>query len=62
MYCTYLDLWGEIWGPYAQDVIETVHYKFFKIQLGVGSNTHTPAELGECGRDHMYMKCIIKCV
>jgi len=53
---------SEAWGPYAHDVIESVHTKFCKIQLGVGPSTPTPAVLGECGRDHIYVNCIIKCV
>ena len=36
--------------------------KFCKNLLGVGSKTPTPAVLGECGRDRIYVSCTIKCV
>ncbi len=57
-----LNYGSEVWGPYVHEVIETVHTKFCKNQLGVGVNTPTPAVLGECGRDRMYISCVIKCV
>ena len=38
------------------------HLKFCKNQLGVGSRTPTNAVLGECGRERLYVTCIIKCV
>jgi hypothetical protein len=53
---------SEIWGPYTHESIERVNNKFCKIQLGVGTNTPNPAVLGECGRDRLYINCIIKCV
>jgi len=53
---------SEVWGPYVNTSIEDVHIKFCKMQLGVGTNTPTPAVIGECGRDRIYVSCIIKCV
>ena len=53
---------SEVWGPYANECIEYVHSKFCKMQLGVGVNTPTPAVLGECGRDRMYVVCTVKCI
>jgi hypothetical protein len=53
---------SEVWGYKVHKSIENVHSKFCKVQLGVGNNTPTPAVLGECGRDRMYISCIVKCV
>jgi len=53
---------SEIWGTNVHNSIECLHNKFCKLQLGVGSNTPTPAVLGECGRDRMYVICLCKCV
>ena len=53
---------SEVWGPYANELIECVHNKFCKLQLGVGASTPTPAVLGECGRDRIYVSCVIKCI
>ena len=53
---------SEVWGYKVHKSIENVHSKFCKVQLGVGNNTPTPALLGECGRDRMYISCIVKCV
>ena len=53
---------SEVWGVEVHKAIESVHSKFCKIQLGVGKNTPNPAVLGECGRDRMYINCIIKCI
>ena len=53
---------SEIWGPDVHSSIENVHIRFCKSQLGVGINTPNPAVLGECGRDGMYVKCLVKCV
>ena len=53
---------SEIWGTNTHYSIENVHYKFCKRQLGVGINAANFAVLGECGRDRMYVKCVVKCV
>lgn len=53
---------SEIWGASVHNSIESVHNKFCKNQLGVSVNTPDPAVLGECGRDHMYVKCVVKCI
>ncbi len=53
---------SEIWGTDVHSSIEMVHLKFCKTLLGVGSKTPTPAVLGECGRDRLFVVCIIKCV
>ena len=53
---------SEIWGTDVHSSIERLHNKFCKMQLGVGTNTPTPAVLGECGRDHIYVACLCKCV
>jgi hypothetical protein len=53
---------SEIWGVSVHNSIESLHNKFCKMQLGVGSSTPTPAVLGECGRDHMYIACLCKCI
>ena len=52
---------SEVWGIDVHKSIENVHLKFCKDQLGVG-RTPTPAVLGECGRERMYVTCIAKCV
>ena len=53
---------SEIWGTDVHKSIENVHLKFCKIQLGVGSKTPTPAVLGECRRERIFVACIIKSV
>ena len=53
---------SEIWGTDVHKTIENVHLKFCKKQLGVGSKTPTPAVLGECGRERIFVACIIKSV
>ena len=53
---------SEIWGTDVHKSIENVHLKFCKKQLGVGSKTPTPAVLGECGRERIFVACIIKSV
>ena len=53
---------SEIWGTDVHKSIENVHLKFCKNQLGVGSKTPTPAVLGECGRECIFVACIIKSV
>ena len=53
---------SEIWGPDINEVIEKVHFKFCKRQLGVGVNTPHCAVLGECGRDHIYVDSYVKCI
>ena len=53
---------SEVWGTDVHKSIESVHLKFCKNQLGVGSRTPTPTVLGECGRERLYVTCIIKCV
>ena len=53
---------SEVWGTDVHKAIENIHLKFCKNQLGVGSRTPTPAILGECGRERLYVTCIIKCV
>ena len=53
---------SEIWGTDVHKSIENVHLKFCKIQLGVGSKTPTPAVLGECGRERIFVACVIKSV
>ena len=53
---------SEVWGTDLHKSIENVHLKFCKNQLGVGSKTPTPAVLGECGRERIYVTCITKCV
>jgi hypothetical protein len=62
MYCASLNLYGsEIWGTCVNNIIESVHMKFCKMQLGC-INTPTPAVLGECGREHIYIKCFVKSI
>jgi hypothetical protein len=53
---------SEIWGTDVHKSSENVHIKFLKMLLGVGSRTPTPAVLGECGRDRIYVSCLIKCI
>ena len=53
---------SEVWGTAVHKSVESIHLKFCKNQLGVGSRTPTPAVLGECGRERLYVTCIIKCV
>lgn len=53
---------SEIWGTCVNNIIESVHMKFCKMQLGVSINTPTPAVLGECGREHIYIKCFVKSI
>ena len=53
---------SKVWGTDVHKSVESVHLKFCKNQLGVGSRTPTPAVLGECGQERLYVTCIIKCV
>jgi hypothetical protein len=53
---------SEVWGTDVHRSIEMIHLKFCKNLLGVGIKTPTPAVLGECGRDRIYVSCMTKCV
>ena len=53
---------SEIWGTDVHKSTENVHLKFYKKQLGVGRKTPTPAVLGECGRERIFVACVIKSV
>ena len=59
---TVLTYGSDVWGTDVHKSVESVHLKFCKNQLGVGSRTPTNAVLGECGRERLYVTCIIKCV
>jgi hypothetical protein len=53
---------SEIWGVASHEVIENIHFKFCKQQIGVGIHTPNLAAIGECGRDRMYVLCYIKAI
>ena len=53
---------AEVWGTSVHSSIEQVLCKFCRHQLGVGSKAPTPAVLGECGRNSLYVQCYLKCV
>ena len=53
---------SEVWGYEPRDEIETVHLKFCKYILGVGTTTPNVAVLGELGRFPIFVQTYIKCV
>ena len=53
---------SEVWGTAVYSSAEEILAKCGRHQLGVGSKAPTPAVLGECGRNTMYVHCYVKCI
>ena len=53
---------SQIWGTQINHVLEDMHVRFLKRQLGVGSTTPTVAVLGECASFPMYIKCYVNVI
>jgi len=53
---------SEVWGNDVHKVIEDVHVKFCRNQLGVGKRASSAAVRGECGRHKIEAICIMKCI
>ena len=53
---------SEVWGTDVNTCIENVQLKFCKTVLGVGSKAASPAILGECGKNNLYILCYLKAV
>ena len=52
----------EIWGLNVDKSIENVLLKYCRHQMGVGSKSPSPAVLGECGRQRVYVICYYRCI
>lgn len=53
---------SEVWGYQHYPSIEKVNTKACKQFLGVSSKSPNVAALGECGRQSIYTKCMIRCI
>ena len=53
---------SEVWGTDVNICIENVQLKCCKTVLGVGSKAASPAILGECGKNSLYILCYLKAV